>query len=529
MIKNMKNMKNITAIILSGVMLVATSCNKYLDINVDPNNATSASADLILPQALNYTAGLINSFNGYGAQVGGYAANAGGYGGFGTSITYNFSTAEYAGLFSSSFDLLEDYQTIINKTDGNKNYAYHNGAARIMKALHYQLLVDTYNDVPYTEALSQGTKPTLTPKYDAAASVYKACADELDKAIATFNTGAANTDVVPLGTSDIMFGGSATKWKQLANTIKLRLLVRGAGKVTFTNNTFSSDGFLTTDALINPGYVRDNGKQNPKWNNWGWGYTGSPGTKSWMPSTFIMTFYNSVKLYDYGRGKATYYLFPATPTNQLGNESVNVASCPDGTFWFPSTSRVGSSAGNTIGVLKGPNAGLPLITAAESYFIQAEAALKGIITSTTDAAAFDNGIKASFKYLYTLPDGSISGNPTADAATYLTDNPTSFLVNYGLATTTAQKLEAILTQKWVALNFVNSDQSWNDYRRTGYPKLNNAPGATSTETFASKVSESTRPDRLPTRVLYPVAEGSYNSANVPKGISPFTSLIFWAQ
>ena len=97
-------MKNITAIILSGVMLIATSCNKYLDINTDPNNATSASAELILPQALNYTAGMISSFNNYGVQVGGYGANAGGYGGFGTSITYNFTTSEYSGLFSSSYD-----------------------------------------------------------------------------------------------------------------------------------------------------------------------------------------------------------------------------------------------------------------------------------------------------------------------------------------------------------------------------------------------------------------------------------------
>jgi len=206
-----------------------------------------------------------------------------------------------------------------------------------------------------------------------------------------------------------------------------------------------------------------------------------------------------------------------------------VVSSPDGTFWFTSTSRVGTSAGNSVGVLKGPNAGLPVITASESYFIQAEAALKGIISSTTAAAAFSNGITASFKYLYMLPDGSTSGNPTADAATYLTDNASSYLVNYGLATSDAQRLEAIITQKWVALNFVNSDQSWNDYRRTLYPKLVNTPGATALQTFASRVSESTRPDKLPTRVLYPASEGSYNTANVPKGISPFSSLIFWAQ
>jgi hypothetical protein len=76
---------------------------------------------------------------------------------------------------------------------------------------------------------------------------------------------------------------------------------------------------------------------------------------------------------------------------------------------------------------------------------------------------------------------------------------------------------------------VNSEQSWNDYRRTGYPSVVTTAGATATQTFASKYSESTRPDRLPTRLLYPPSEGSYNSANVPKGISPFTSLIFWAQ
>ena len=76
--KKINSMKKITAIILSGVVLFASSCSKQLDINNNPNAATSATPELILPQALNYTAGLLNSFNTYGAQVGGYAANAGG-------------------------------------------------------------------------------------------------------------------------------------------------------------------------------------------------------------------------------------------------------------------------------------------------------------------------------------------------------------------------------------------------------------------------------------------------------------------
>ena len=102
------------------------------------------------------------------------------------------------------------------------------------------------------------------------------------------------------------------------------------------------------------------------------------------------------------------------------------------------------------------------------------------------------------------------------------------LVNFSLAASMEQKIEAIITQKYIALNMVNSDEAWNEYRRTHYPTISNAAGATGTQTFASSVSESTRPDRLPTRILYPTSEGSYNSTNVPKGITPFTSTIFWA-
>jgi len=127
-----------------------------------------------------------------------------------------------------------------------------------------------------------------------------------------------------------------------------------------------------------------------------------------------------------------------------------------------------------------------------------------------------------------LPDGTTAGNPDADAATYMNDNSSSYLVNFSLAATLDQKIEAIITQKYIALNMVNSDEAWNEYRRTHYPAIISTPGATGTQTFASSVSESTAPDKLPTRILYPSSEGTLNTANVPKGISPYTSKIFWA-
>ncbi|MFT3932069.1 MAG: SusD/RagB family nutrient-binding outer membrane lipoprotein [Chitinophagaceae bacterium] len=531
-------MKRISILIIAGAAVLATSCNKYLDINTNPNQAVSTTPELIIPQALTGTASLLNQFNTYGLQIGGYGSNAGGYGGFGTAFTYNFTSADYNGLWSSGYDNLEDYQTVINQTNSQQPaYSYANGVARIMRVIGFEQLVNAYNSVPYTNAL-QGDS-SLTPTYTDPLIIYKDLADQLDIAIAAINKGIASPGVAKeLGSTDVLFKGDMVKWKQLANTVKLRLLLYGAGKVTFTNSTITSDGFLTTDALINPGYARDNSRQNPKWDRYGFSSTGSDVTKSWIPSTFIMSFYNGIKLQDSGRGKAIYYLYAytygATPpaantptlgTGQLGVENVNNVKCPSGSFWYPGTNRAGTSAGNATGTLKGPNAAYPLLTAAESYFLQAEGALKGLVTGTSAATSFSNGIAASYKYLYLLPDGTTSGNPTTDAAKYMTDNAGNRLVDYSAATTDAQRLEAIITQKYIAMNMVNSEVGWNDYRRTHYPTIS---GTSATSTFASTVSESTRADKLPVRLMYPAVEGALNSVNVPKSLSPFTSLVFWA-
>ncbi len=119
-------------------------------------------------------------------------------------------------------------------------------------------------------------------------------------------------------------------------------------------------------------------------------------------------------------------------------------------------------------------------------------------------------------------------DPVADYNQYLADNAGSYLVNFPLATTPAQQTEAIITQKYIALNFINSQEAWNEYRRTKYPTISNLT-SDPTKSFASTLSQSSRPDHLPTRILYPASEYSYNAANVPTGVSPYTSLIFWAQ
>ncbi|PIQ19845.1 MAG: SusD/RagB family nutrient-binding outer membrane lipoprotein, partial [Cytophagales bacterium CG18_big_fil_WC_8_21_14_2_50_42_9] len=210
--------------LFSALALSAVSCEQFLDINENPNQATASSPQQVLPNALTVTAANLVSYNDYGAWHVGYVVNAGGFGGWGTQWTYNYTTSTYSGLWGSTYDNLEDYDYIEEQTEGNEVLAYYNAIAKIMKAYNFQMLVDTYGDVPYTEAL--GGVENLTPKYDDAETIYQDLVTQLDAAISMIDNSAANA----ITTGDVMFNGDMERWKRFANTVKLRILIRASRK-----------------------------------------------------------------------------------------------------------------------------------------------------------------------------------------------------------------------------------------------------------------------------------------------------------
>lgn len=529
----MKKLLNLIIVLIA--LISASSCKKsYLDINDNPNSATSSTPELTLPAALVSTASLMVTYHDYGSYLNGYHANAGGYSYTGSVVfTYNFTNSSNTGLFTSAFANLRDYQYIIDQTTGNSDYALFNSAARIMKSYTYQKLVDEYGDIPYSEALTG--QNAVTPKYDDAATVYKALVTDLDAAVVQLQTAVSSSSITlkELGTADVMFNGNATSWIKFANNIKLRILTRArASSISdFVNaefNTFSAEGFLTEDAIIDPGYSTAGNYQNPMWNTYHSTYTGtaSGSGQSRIPSTFVMAFYNGVKLADDKRGELVYKNFGTTPTNQLGNENAPTA-ISNYPAWYVGTGT-GAAAVDAVGILKSRVMGQIIFPASETYFLLAEAALNGHALAGTAAVNFDDGIKASYNYLEKLgsTNALASGeSPGTDLTNYKAENSTNYLVTYTLATTYAQRLEAIITQKYIALNYIDGYESWTEFRRTTYPSIIN--GSTkSTETFASLQSASTRDDKLPLRGLYPQDEVNINP-NAPTGLNVFTTKIFW--
>jgi Starch-binding associating with outer membrane len=505
-------MKKLNIKIWAGAMafiLLASSCEDYLDVNTNPNQATRADVQLVLPQAIVATASVANQFNSYGQHFGGYMANAGGFSGFGTLLNYNLQPGDYNGLWTVTYqDPLADLKYIIDETEGVDELSYFNAAAKILSVYNYQKLVDTFGDIPYEQAL-RGEEGILAPEYTPAADVYTDMLATLDEAIALINT--AEFPLRLTKNSDPLFGAAPTAsaerpvveqmvdWQKFANTLKLKMLVRlstttnvtaqFAALTTVEGLDENPVGFLSDDAIAQPGY--DKNRPNPTWNSWGRTPADALSNSSRIPTTFSFAFYSGQKISDAGRGETMFVNYPLTPTNQLGNEVNNPTIVAGQVTW--ASNQTGLSG---TGVLKSPSMGRPLMLLAEAKFLQAEAELEGYMAGTYTTTYYE-GITASFAYLYKNDAETVTQPVAPLVASYLSTNDNNRLVEIETATTDEQRLEAIITQKYVALNMVNSDESYNEFRRTGYP-VTIKGGLPQFDIASNKSAITSRPDNLPT-------------------------------
>jgi hypothetical protein len=92
--------------------------------------------------------------------------------------------------------------------------------AEIIEIYTWALLVDTFGDIPYENALKvSGTSDDiLQPEYSDAASIYNDLISRLNTAI-----GALDNTAESWGENDLFYNGDIDLWIKLSNSIKLRL------------------------------------------------------------------------------------------------------------------------------------------------------------------------------------------------------------------------------------------------------------------------------------------------------------------
>jgi hypothetical protein len=141
-----------------------------------------------------------------------------------------------------------------------------------------------------------------------------------------------------------------------------------------------------------------------------------------------------------------------------------------------------------------------LFTVAESNFLLAEAALRGWYSGATPASLYTTGVQAAMRQ-WSIIAGTAGAISTAQVSAYLANNP------YNAAGSFDQQMGQIYTQFWVS-NFPESQEVYNNYRRTGYPALvpNNYPtNATGGQIFR--------------RCIYPISEQNVNTVNYKAAVA----------
>lgn len=437
--------RNHLIIITAFLLLTAPGCKKFLDVNTDPNNPLAVNESLILtPVEINISTNV----------VGGFAGTTIAYWMQQISLnqpspdieTYRVLPADVDNTWSFYLypNTFENLKVMIEEAEA----AGHNQYTAIGKTLFaYSLAIttDLWGDIPYTQALQVNT--TTKPAYDSQAVVYAGIQSMLDSALYYINQPPS---AVAPGPDDFIYGGDMTKWKKYVYMLKARYYLRlsnapGRSPVLQADSVLAvvNNGFTSNADNATVSYPGSAQAENP------WYENTLPGAGGVVMSA---SFIDSLKARNDPR------LPVLADTNSSGayvGRPPGAATSPDPNVYSSLNTFYGGylpiEDNNT-----GSGAPLYLATYSEQLFIKAEATL---ITAGPAAAdpIYRQGIAAHMTML---------GIPAAAQTAYINSRP---------PLTATNALMEIIDEKYVA-DFL-SIETYNDWRRTGYPVLKLASNA----------------------------------------------------
>ncbi|HWW42205.1 SusD/RagB family nutrient-binding outer membrane lipoprotein [Pedobacter sp.] len=506
----MKNIFKNNKILVVSMLLVLLSCKK-LDINHSPNNppVESATVEVLFPTAVMSSVGRINGdlsiVGGIWAQ---FWTQSNGASQFRTVDAYSltnsstFINGPYAELYSGA---LNDYNLAGQKALAAKDWRY-NLMITVMKAYTFQVLVDLFDKVPYTEAFQPTT--ILQPKFDDGYTIYKSLIASIDDALAKDYRGTIHTD--DQTKVDFVFGdhGNASfetqmnNWEKFANTLKLKMYLRMVNakpaEAEAGIKKLYQDGakFLDVNAGVN-NFVATPDKGNPFYE------------------------YNFRRLNTPDNLKASVTLTSWLDKNQDPRAEAFFAT-PNP---VPSIDQGDYLGGNNDAVNPVVKVTDPawLISLPESYFMQAEARERYFGVGS-GAALYQKGLSAAF----------------AQAGLTDADIPASYA--YPASSTLETNIEAIIVQKWASLFGAHALEAFFERNRTGYPKTSpfysSDPEYRNDKTdpahpkdhageFVYSANGVTGPGNFPQRFLFPDDEKSRNT-NTPAEVPIYTK-VWWGK
>lgn len=402
-------------------------------------------------------------------------------------------------------------------------------AATIYYYDYTQKMIDLWGDIPWSQAglLSSngGDYAASVAKYDDAATIYTKMLDDLKGFADELNTLTISPAVAQvIKTQDFLTHGNLTTWKKYCNSLRVKLLTRVNGVTAFQSRVNSEMAAITGSAANYPlvvtnadniAFAVNNNTSGPVNNGTGTGanadfYRGIIGWGGGDIASKLMidTMNNNAD----PRLRAMFEAGTANPGVYVGMDPSLASTAQQAQSYMLTLARYNRSTITQNVFLPGM-----LINAAEINFHLAEYYLNSS-NNASAKTAYEAGITQSINYTYyvrTLSNNSIAGALTPlganEISNYLASN-----IAWSNATTSAQKLNLIATQKWINYNILQPMECWAEIRRLKLPALN----------FVQDAGVQKLP---PTRWLYASNESTYNAANYQTVSSKdnLSTKIFW--
>ncbi|WP_394773345.1 SusD/RagB family nutrient-binding outer membrane lipoprotein [Flavobacterium sp.] len=382
------------------------------------------------------------------------------------TTTYDGSLGDLlnARKFIEAEEILVSDPQFVSKTFVKKNQL---AMIDILTVYSYQILVDTFGDIPYTEALKGSEK--YLGKYDKALEIYKDLILRLDDDIVNINVAYSG-----FGKADIIYSDKMASWIKFANSIKLKLginlkasglenAIADAAIISASQGAFTSNA---DNAKIS--YEKNVPNTNPIYVD-----LVSSGRHDFVPAK---PFVDALVANNDPRTKVYF-------AQNLKDDAGNPLPYKGGVVGVKNSFGRFTHVGDTIQL---PDFKGTYLDYAEVEFLLAEAVERGVAVSGSAATHYNNAITASMK------DWGIA---QVEIDIYLAQSTVAY------ATATGVWQQKIGEQAWYAL-FNRGFEGWTSTRRLNFPALS-----------APSNADAAAEGEIPSRMTYPIREQTLNSVN----------------
>lgn len=462
----MKQINHIAGFLLAAAALAACT-GEFESYNTNPDAVqsvdkktyiTTMEMDAVIPCSDVGANAFQRACNLMGDAFGGYLSPIQAFNGGSYTCTYDLDGTDYNNVpFSVAF-------TNVMPAWLNLKYAYQNkqvtedifAVAEVIKVMTLQRTTDIYGPIPVSH-FGETENP-----YESQETVYKNLFADLNAAIEVLKEYVTNAaDAKPLQEVDAVYQGDNSKWLKLANSVKLRMAMRIRFVEPELARTYAEEA------------VRD-------------GVMEASTDGAWLKTSGTIQVYNPLEevwnAYNDTRMGATIdaymngYEDPRLP--------VYFKTCEDGKY-HGVRSGLSSMLTDNYSILSVPNVekSTPVVwmLASEVAFLRAEGAMLSWDMGGDDESFYRKGIELSFlenglsaeaaaAYAESTKEPMAFEDASASQTKYNAAKPSSITPQWNPAAGTEEKLERIITQKWLAM-YPNGQEAWSEFRRTGYPKV----------------------------------------------------------